>query len=73
MHEAAVGVEEGGEAADEDGADGVRAEGEGTYDRDFVHAAGVYARVAAAAAVDAIFAFLVADVAVGFVFARAPH
>ena len=73
MHEATVSVQERGEAADEDGANGVRAESQRTNDRDLVYAAWMYAGVASTAAVDTVFALVVADTAVCLVFTRAPN
>jgi hypothetical protein len=72
VHEATVGVQERGKATDEDGADGLRTESERTNDRDLMQTTWVYAGVASTAAVDAVFAFVVADAAVCLVFTWTP-
>ena len=73
MHEATVSVQERSEATDEDGANGFRAESERTNDRDLVQAAWVDAGVASTAAVDTVFALVIADAAVCFVFTWTPN
>jgi hypothetical protein len=72
VHEATVSVQERGEATDENGADGFRAESERTNDRDLVQAAWVDAGVAPTAAVNTVFTFVVADAAVCLVLAWTP-
>lgn len=72
MHEATVSVEQRGKAADENSTYSLRAECEGTDDRDLVKTAWVYVGVASTTAIDAILAFLVANAAVHLVFAWTP-